>query len=145
MTNEQICERLNSILALELSGTMMYLHYSYFIYGHARIPIVGWLREQANEGIMHATLVGDKVTTYGGRPHTFPATDKFPESFDSLDDMLRAALHLEKEAFDAYAALLTECGSDHLELRLFLEQQIAEETGHIEEVQKMLLPDVVKH
>lgn len=145
MTNEQICERLNSILALELSGTMMYLHYSYFIYGHSMIPIVGWLREQANKGVAHATLVGDKITSLGGTPRTFPATDKFPWSFDTLNDMLRAALHLEKEAWGAYADLLRDIEAlpEHLGLRLFLEMQIQEETGHIEQVEKMLKPDIV--
>jgi bacterioferritin len=143
MSNEQIAERLNEILALELAGTMMYLHYSFFIYGHARIPIVGWLREQASEGITHATEVGEKITWLGGAPNTFPTPDQFKPRFESLDDMLRAALALEKNAFDKYAALLKEVENDNLVMRVFLENKIAEESGHIEEIEKMLRPDVV--
>jgi bacterioferritin len=143
MTNEQICDRLNEILALELAGTMMYLHYSFFIYGHARIPIVGWLRSQASEGITHATEVGEKITAFGGAPATFPATDQFKARFDSLDDMLRQSLALEKNAFDKYAALLKEVENENLILRVFLENKIAEESEHIEEIEKMLRPDVV--
>ncbi len=146
MNNEQICQRLNEILANELAGAMMYLHYSFYIYGHARIPIVGWLRAQSNEGMAHATLVGDKVITYGGDPVTHPTHGKFPPKFDSLDDMLRVGLSLELEVFNQYAALLAEVEGkpEHLGLRVFLEAQITEESGHIEEIQKMLLPDVVK-
>lgn len=143
MTNEVICNRLNEILALELSGAMMYLHYSYYIYGHARIPIVSWLRSQASEGLTHATEVGDKISSFGGDPVTFPAQDKFKTRFESLDDMLRQTLRLEKEAFDAYARLLTEVQDENLVLRVFLENKIAEESEHIEEIEKMLRPDVV--
>lgn len=143
MTNQQICDRLNEILANELASTMMYLHYSFYIYGHARIPIVGWLRSQANEGIAHATLVGDKIVYYGGDPVTAPAQDKFPPRFDSLDGMLRTALKMEKEVFEQYASLLKDIEDSNLSLRVFLEQQIMEESQHIEEVEKMLRPDVV--
>lgn len=143
MTNEQICDRLNEILALELAGTMMYLNYSFFIYGHARIPIVGWLRSQAGEGITHATEVGEKITAFGGTPVTFPAADQFKPRFDSLDDMLRSALALEKNAFNKYASLLKDIENENLVLRVFLENKVGEESEHIEEIEKMLRPDVV--
>jgi bacterioferritin len=143
MSNEKICERLNLILANELAGAMMYLHYSFYIYGHARIPIVGWLREQASEGMTHATEVGDKVNYYGGDPKTHPVEDAFPLRFDSLDDMLKTALKFERETFDMYASLLREIDDDNLGLRVFLENKIMEESGHIEEIEKMLRPDVV--
>ncbi|MBC8145105.1 MAG: ferritin-like domain-containing protein [bacterium] len=142
MTNEIICNRLNEILALEISGALMYLHYSYYIYGHARIPIVGWLRSQSSEGMTHATEVGDKIISFGGDPVT-AGSNKFNPSFESLDDMLRQTLRLEKEAFDAYAKLLGEVESENLVLRVFLENKIAEESEHIEEIEKMLRPDVV--
>lgn len=143
MSNEQICQRLNEILANELSGAMMYLHYSFFIYGHARIPIVGWLRSQSSEGMTHATLVGDKIISLGCEPVTHPSHEKFPPKFDSLNDMLRATLALEMEVFEQYSSLLRELDDENLSMRVFLEQIITEEVGHIEEIQKMLLPDVV--
>jgi bacterioferritin len=143
MTNSQICDRLNEILANELAGAMMYLHYSFFIYGHARIPIVGWLRSQSSEGMTHATLVGDKIISLGGTPVTHPSHDKFPPLFDSLDEMLRATLALEKEVFAQYTSLLRELDDESLAMRVFLEQIITEEVGHIEEIEKMLRPDVV--
>jgi bacterioferritin len=144
MTNDEIIAKLNAILANELTGTMMYLHYSFYIYGHARIPIVGWLRTQAAEGVDHATRVGDKIIWLGGDPITAPGQDRFPPKFETLDDMLREALKFEKETFDMYAELLEAAGDDNLSLRVYLEQMIAEESEHIEEIEKMLRPDVVQ-
>jgi Predicted membrane protein (DUF2127) len=41
------CEQLDRILQMELAGVIYYTHYSFMIYGHARIPITSWLRENA--------------------------------------------------------------------------------------------------
>ncbi len=144
MSNEDICDRLNHILAAELTGAMMYLHYSFYIYGHARIPIVGWLRQQATEGMDHATRVGDKIIWLGGDPTTEPSKHGFPPTFASLDEMLRITLKFEKDAFDMYAKLLEDAGDGNLALRVYLEQMIGEESEHIEEIEKMLRPDVVQ-
>jgi bacterioferritin len=121
----------------------MYLHYSYFIYGHARIPIVGWLREQASEGVTHATLVGDKIIALGGEPVTQPAAKGFPPKFGSLNEMLSTALAFERETFDMYHTLMNDVGDTPISVRLFLEAMLTEESGHIEEIEKMLRPDSV--
>jgi len=44
-------EILKRILELELAGLVRYLHYSFMIFGHNRIPIVAWLRSQATIGM----------------------------------------------------------------------------------------------
>ena len=38
---------LNQIMELELSGVVRYTHYSLMVYGYHRIPIVNWLKEDA--------------------------------------------------------------------------------------------------
>ena len=38
---EKVIVTLNRILELELAGLVRYLHYSFMIFGHNRIPIVG--------------------------------------------------------------------------------------------------------
>src|ERR1700733_13989205 len=63
-----IIVQLNKLLEMELSGVTRYLHYSFMVFGANRIPITGWFREQANEGVMHSILVGEKITAYGGDP-----------------------------------------------------------------------------
>ena len=49
-----VIETLNRILEAELAGMIRYTHYSFMVYGYSRIPIVGWLRSQANESLLHA-------------------------------------------------------------------------------------------
>jgi bacterioferritin len=65
-TSSVVVGTLNRILELELAGLVRYLHYSFMIFGHNRIPIVAWLREQANEAQTHATLAGEHITNLDG-------------------------------------------------------------------------------
>ncbi len=59
---------LNKILEAELAGVVRYTHYSFMVFGFGRIPIVKWLREQADESLLHATQAGDLITALGGHP-----------------------------------------------------------------------------
>src|SRR4051794_14075909 len=43
--SKKILASLDQILELELAGVVRYMHYSFMIFGHNRIPIVAWLRE----------------------------------------------------------------------------------------------------
>lgn len=49
---------LNRILEDEPAGVVRYTHYSFLVFGFGRIPIVSWLREQADESLLHAQQVG---------------------------------------------------------------------------------------
>ncbi len=42
---------LNKILEMELAGVVRYTHYSLLVFGFNRIPIVSWLRAQADEAL----------------------------------------------------------------------------------------------
>jgi bacterioferritin len=59
---KKVIESLNRILELELAGVVRYMHYSFMIFGHNRIPIVAWLRDQSNESNAHAVLAGEHIT-----------------------------------------------------------------------------------
>ena len=47
LDKDRAVELLNRILEAELAGVVRYTHYSFLVFGHNRIPIVSWLREQA--------------------------------------------------------------------------------------------------
>src|SRR4249919_755601 len=66
--SQKVIASLNAILELELAGVVRYLHYSLMVFGHARIPIIGWMRSQATEGMNHAAMAGEHVTALGGHP-----------------------------------------------------------------------------
>ena len=56
---------LNRLLEAELAGVVRYTHYSFLVFGFGRIPIVSWLRAQADESLLHAQQVGEWITTLG--------------------------------------------------------------------------------
>src|SRR5262244_3277872 len=64
----RVVEVLSRILELELAGLVRYLHYSFMVFGHNRIPIVAWLRTQADEAQAHAVQAGEHITNLGGHP-----------------------------------------------------------------------------
>ena len=61
-------DALNRIMELELAGVVKYTHYSLMVYGYNRIPIVSWLKGNAEEGLGHAHKAGELVTLLGGHP-----------------------------------------------------------------------------
>jgi bacterioferritin len=63
LSRDDVIDLLNRIVEVELSGAVRYTQYSLMVFGHARIPIMDWMREQAAESLLHATQAGDEVTT----------------------------------------------------------------------------------
>ena len=59
---------LNQIMESELAGVVRYTHYSLMVFGHNRIPIVSWLRSEANTCLSHASEAGELVTHFGEHP-----------------------------------------------------------------------------
>ena len=45
---------LNRLVELELAGAVRYTQYSLMIFGHGRIPLMHWMRQQASEALLHA-------------------------------------------------------------------------------------------
>src|SRR5260370_35260816 len=66
--SQKVIGSLNTISELELAGAVRYLHYSLMVFGHARIPIIGWMRNQGTEGMNHAAMAGEYGTVLGGQP-----------------------------------------------------------------------------
>ncbi len=121
---------------MELSGVTRYLHYSFMVFGANRIPIVAWFREQANEGVMHSVLVGEKITAYGGEPSV--AVRPVPTTrHQSLRAMLEESSGFERESLGEYVNLLGMAAED-IPLEEFARAQILAESEHLEEVDKML-------
>ena len=70
--SNKIINTLNQILELELAGVVKYTHYSLMVFGYNRIPIVSWMKDNANEGLTHAQKAGELVTLLGGHPSHGP-------------------------------------------------------------------------
>jgi bacterioferritin len=132
-----VIDDLNTILELELAGVCRYLHYSLMVFGHSRIPIIHWMRQQATEGMDHAALAGGHVTTLGGHPSL--RIGKMTETHQhDIQQILREALDHERDTLDHYYQLLAKVEGKSVWLEEYARDQIRLEEGHIAEVEKML-------
>ena len=134
---EQVVGVLNRILEAELAGVVRYTHYSFLVFGFGRIPIVSWLRDQANESLLHAQQVGEWITTLGAYPSL--AIGALLDSHQTdIAAMLRESLESESQALALYRELLGIVDGNSVALEEFARQMIHAEELHAAEVDKML-------
>jgi len=135
-SNKEIMTTLDEVFQEELAGVIRYLHYSFMVMGFNRIPIQKWFREQAQESMGHAILIGEKITSYGGHPNLQAST--VPETHThQIDKILEECLQFETRALELYKKLTGLAGED-IALEELARQMVREETDHIDEVEKML-------
>ncbi|MBX9722568.1 MAG: hypothetical protein K2X81_14310 [Candidatus Obscuribacterales bacterium] len=134
---EKSIQILNKIMELELAGVVRYTHYSLMVFGFNRIPIVGWLKGNANESLMHAHKAGELVTLLGGHPSLKIGPLLETERHD-LGDILRESLDHEKASIKAYYELLKEAEGKSVLLEEYAREMIMAEELHLDEVNKML-------
>lgn len=134
MAREELLENLNQALSLELAGVIQYSQHSYLVTGTDREVFKEFFRDNAEEAQDHAETLGDKIVALGGVPTVEPAMIR--QSVD-LKEMLKQDLELEREAMAAYMAAWSSCGEDDLPQKFWLEERIADEQLHIEELEKL--------
>lgn len=136
---EAIFDTLNRILEAELAGVVRYTHYSFMVYGYGRIPIVSWLRAQADESLQHAQEAGELITALGGHPSLGIGNLLETERHD-IGDILRESKDHEESALALYGDLLRLVEGRNVMIEEYARQQIAAESRHVSEVEKMLRP-----
>jgi bacterioferritin len=134
---EKVIATLNQILELELAGLVRYLHYSFMIFGHNRIPIVAWLRDQAQESQTHATLAGEHITNFGGHP-SLKIGSLLETHKHNVDEILGEALEHEQLGLNEYYKLLSLVAGRSIMLEEYARAQIAAEDAHLAEIRKMM-------
>jgi bacterioferritin len=137
MENAKVIESLNKILEFELAGVVRYTHYSLMVFGHTRIPIVKWLRDQAEESLVHASQAGEHITTLKGHP-SLKIASLLETHKHSINDILDESLHHEREQLKNYHTLLGLVEGKSVFLEEYARQMIFDEETHISEVEKML-------
>lgn len=128
---------LDKILEAELAGVVRYTHYSFMIFGYNRIPIVSWLRGQASESMAHAQEAGELITALGGHP-SLGIGHLLETHKHDIGQILAEALEHEREGLSHYHQLLKLVEGRSIMLEEYARKMIAEEEGHICEVEKML-------
>src|ERR1700756_592998 len=105
LNKEKAVTILNRILEQELAGVVRYTHYSFLVFGFGRIPIVSWLRAQADEALLHAQKAGEIITQLGEYPSLTvgPLLDSHKTDVATI---LQESLLAEGLALDTYRELL---------------------------------------
>lgn len=128
---------LNRILEMELAGVVRYTHYSFMVFGFGRIPIVSWLRTQADESLTHAQEAGELITLLGGYPSlTIGALLDSHKS--DIGTILVESLEAEAATLAVYRELLQFVEGKSVLLEEYARRMIAVEEMHAGEVDKML-------
>lgn len=135
--NQTAIDALNRIMELELAGVVKYTHYALMVYGYNRIPIVSWLKGNAEESLTHAHKAGELVTLLGGHPSLKIGALLETEKHD-IGDILRESLEHEKSALAAYYDLLKVSEGKSVLLEEYAREMIVQEELHLDEVNKML-------
>jgi bacterioferritin len=128
---------LNEILETELAGVVRYTHYALMVFGHSRIPIVSWLRSEANTSLSHANEAGELVTYLGEHP-SLKIGALLETHKHGINDILIEALEAEKTGLTLYRKLYELAKDRSVLLEDYARKMIAEEEQHVGEVNKML-------
>jgi len=134
---DQAIEVLNGIVELELAGAVRFTQYSLMVFGHARIPITDWMREQAQQSLDHAVQAGEEVTSLGGQV-SLGIGELVGTHHASVDEMLQEMIIHERHGIAHYRQLLDLTEGCHVSLEEFARQMIRGEELDLAEIEKML-------
>jgi bacterioferritin len=134
MANTALIDNLNRALSIELAAIIQYMQHSFLITGTEREVYCEFFRDQSEEAGDHAQTLGDKIVALGGLPTVEPAMIR---QATELKDMLKQDLELEREGMAAYMDAWKSCQDEDLPTRFMLEERIAKEQIHIEELEKL--------
>ena len=134
---DQTCSKLIQIMEHELAGVVRYTHYALMVTGPYRIPIVQFLKEQANESLIHAQQAGELLTGLGGHPSQKISTIEETHKH-SIQDLLTESLQHEMQALELYQKLLQDVEGVSIYIEEYARTMIGQEELHTLELKKML-------
>ena len=107
------------------------------VFGYNRIPIVSWLKGNADESMAHAGKAGEFVTMLGGHP-SLKIGPLLETHQHDIGDILRESLEQESTTLKAYYDLLEQVEGKSVALEEYAREMILLEEMHLDEVNKML-------
>jgi len=130
---------LNDSLATELVCVLRYKRHHFTAQGLASPKIAEEFLVHAQEEAAHADRLARRIVQLGGEPDFSPDTllsrshAQYDESPD-LKAMIRANLVAERVAIEAYTQIIALVGAKDSSTRRLLEDILADEQGHAEEL-----------
>ena len=135
---DPVVKQLDRILEMELAGVIYYTHYSFMVYGHARIPITAWLRDNATKSLAHAQEAGEMIMRLHRRPDlgiaALPTT-----RHNTIDEILGKSIQREEAGVELYRELLALVKDKSVVLEEYATRLISAEAVHLREMELMLM------
>lgn len=136
VSREEIVDELNRLIAEEAEAFLRYFHLRYRLNDADRKKADRFFDGAMKETAEHAEAIAAHIRKLGCTPQL-----KIHLNLDgdviSYHDALAEALCFEQQALDAYKDLLPRVKGD-ASLEEFVRQQVATETEHVEEIEKLL-------
>jgi bacterioferritin len=134
---------LNEALATELVCTMRYKRHYFMAKGLSSAGVAEEFLEHANEESSHADRIADRIVQLGGAPDFNPEglADRSHAEYvpgDSLADMIREDLVAERVAIESYREMIDFIGSGDPTTRRLLEEVLAVEEEHAEDLLSLM-------
>lgn len=136
ISKKELIAALNEDLAGELAAVAQYVAYSAKTTGPARLELSKLFAAEVADEATHAQFLANKIAALGGDPTTKP---REVAKAKTNREMLEAVRDAEKRAIADYtrrAEQAEEYGDKGLQVAL--EDIIRDETGHYEEVERLL-------
>jgi bacterioferritin len=134
---------LNDALATELVCVLRYKRHYFMATGLDAEPVADEFLEHANEEQAHADALAARIVQLGGEPDFSPETLAQRSHCEyvagtSLQEMMRENLIAERIAIDTYSQAIQYLGNDDPTTRRMLENILASEEEHADELASML-------
>jgi len=134
---KQLIDGLNVDLSHEYGAAIQYTYSASVVSGLYRSALKPFFEEEVSDELGHALYLSEKIKSLGGMPTTKSA--EVPQPTD-VKGLLEAVLKAESETVERYEKRKKQAEELNLtELVVQLEDMIADETQHKEEVERLLL------
>jgi bacterioferritin len=136
LERQALIEGLNHDLAGEYQAIVMYTHYSAKLTGPYRRELRALFQAEIADEQGHAQFLADKIAALGGEPTT---TARPVPGANQPREMLEHALAAEEKAIIDYNGRIRQSeGFGDFGLKVDLENQVADETRHKEELERII-------
>lgn len=140
---EQIIASLNDALATEIVCTLRYKRHFHMASGFKAEVIASELWEHAEQEMAHADKLASRIAQLGGEPDFNPTTldershARYTEG-TTLYDIVKENLLAERIAVENYRSLVRTIGNDDPTTRRMLEEILADEEEHADDMAALL-------
>ncbi|GAA0438257.1 ferritin-like domain-containing protein [Lentibacillus halophilus] len=133
---QKLIEGLNDDLAHEYAAAIQYTYSAAVVSGLYRSALKPFFESEINDEMGHALYLSEKIKALGGTPTTKAADIPQPTE---VKELLEASLESEKATIDRYETRKQQAEKvGYTDLVVKLEDMIADETGHKEEIERLL-------